>query len=126
MTELVDFIADLLTGAQVIALSLAVGGIVWGLLVLQPWRCRSDASAGVIAQLVALWRFKRRRPELEALWSVALRRFSSVAVAAVALIIASGGGLVWSYVGTWRALVGTGYGALVVTKVVLLAAALGM
>ncbi len=250
MTELVDFITDLLTGAQVVALSLAVGGIVWGLLVLRPWRCRSDASAGVrpclglvlagafalalaqtvelalrawilaealgrspfpsllhtplfqaglarafgagalgaaaawlrrrpvsrrrwaaaaclatvvlangawlvhavgrldgrgqlmamtalhelgavawaggIAQLVALWRYKRRRPELEVLWSVALRRFSSVAVAAVALIIASGGGLVWSYVGTWRALVGTGYGALVVTKVVLLAAALGM
>src|SRR6266481_2229572 len=47
MTELVDFITDLLTGAQVIALSLAVGGIVWGLLVLRPWRCRPDASAGV-------------------------------------------------------------------------------
>src|SRR3989442_830992 len=47
MTELVDFITDLLTGAQVVALSLAVGGIVWGLLVLRPWRCRSDASAGV-------------------------------------------------------------------------------
>src|SRR2546422_4146855 len=161
MTELVDFITDLLTGAQVISLSLAVGGIVWGLLVLRPWRCRSDASAGVrpclglvlagafalaLAQTVELalraWILAEalgRSPFPSLLHTPlfqaglarvfgagALRRCSRVAVAAVALVVAGGGGLVWSCVGPWRAVVGPGYGALVVTKVVLLAAALGM
>jgi copper resistance protein D len=79
------------------------------------------AWAGGIAQLVVLWRLGRRRPELAALWPVVLRRFSWVALPAVGLIAASGGALGWVYIGSWRGLAGTPYGALVVTKIALLA-----
>ncbi len=82
------------------------------------------AWAGGIAQLVVLWRLGRRRPELAALWPLVLRRFTWVAMPAVGLIAASGGALGWAYVGSWRGLAGTPYGALVVTKLVLFAGAI--
>ncbi|HUE30071.1 MAG TPA: CopD family protein, partial [Verrucomicrobiae bacterium] len=84
------------------------------------------AWAGGIAQLLVLWRLGRRRPEVAALWPVALRRFSWVALPAVGLIAASGGALGWFYLGSWRGLAGTPYGALVMTKVVLFAAAVAL
>src|SRR5262249_59043156 len=49
--------------------------------------------AGGVAQLVVLWQRRRRRPELDALWPVVLRRFSAVGVSAVLLVLATGSAL---------------------------------
>jgi putative copper resistance protein D len=56
-------------------------------------------------------------------WPVGvLRRFSATALAAVATLVATGAALSWFYVGDAGALVGTAYGLMVQTKLVLLAA----
>jgi putative copper resistance protein D len=54
-------------------------------------------------------------------WPVALlRRFSNLAVGAVVVLVAAGLGLVWFYAPEASAIVGTAYGLMVVTKVVIL------
>src|SRR5262249_4658319 len=73
-----------------------------------------------------LWQRRRRRPELDALWPVVLRRFSAVGVSAVLLVLATGGALGRAYIGSWRCLVGTGYAAIVIAKAALLAPALAL
>lgn len=81
------------------------------------------AWAGGIAQLLLLWRLAGRRPELGALWPLALRRFAWIAAPSVALLTATGIGLARTYVGSWTGLVGTPYGAIIVTKIALFAGA---
>jgi putative copper resistance protein D len=49
-----------------------------------------------------------------------LRRFSALSLTAVVVLCASGVGLAIYYIGGWRALLGTGYGLMVLTKVVML------
>lgn len=83
---------------------------------------------GGLLHLVAL-RLRGRRdpadaPASLAAWPSVLGRFSRLAAAAVALTAASGLGLAWRYVGGVAALVGTAYGAMVLTKVALLGMAL--
>ena len=55
-----------------------------------------------------------------------LARFAPLAMSGVALVIGPGVVLSWQYVGDWAGLVGTGYGVMVLTKVVLLVMALGL
>jgi copper resistance protein D len=54
----------------------------------------------------------------------ALGRFSTLAMAGVGLVLAPGAALALGYVGDWGALIGTGYGVMVLTKVALMASAL--
>ncbi len=79
---------------------------------------------GCLIQLVLLWRLIRRQPEGKPLWPVVLRRFAWVGGPAVVLVVATGLPLTWKYIGTWQGLIGTGYGALVCIKIVLLVTAL--
>ena len=51
---------------------------------------------------------------------VLLRRFSATSFAAVLILCASGAGLAFYYIDGWRAVLGTGYGLMVLTKVVML------
>jgi len=80
---------------------------------------------GGVIQIGAFWRLKRRRQALDALWPVVLARFSSLGIVAVLLLAGVGTALAWSYIGSWRGLFGTAYGAIVVVKLVLFATALG-
>src|SRR5262249_61550428 len=57
---------------------------------------------------------------------IVLRRFSAMALSSVAVLIAAGVGLTWSYVDGPRAMVGTAYGMMIATKVVILAGLLGL
>jgi putative copper resistance protein D len=57
-------------------------------------------------------------------WAMMVTRFSPIAASAVACIAITGGLLGWRYIATPRGLVGTAYGAMVLTKVGLLGAAL--
>jgi putative copper resistance protein D len=79
---------------------------------------------GGIAQLVLLRRQARARDADPSLWPRMLARFSPLALVSVLLLFAAGVGLAWYYVGDWSALFGTGYGAMVLAKIALLAVAL--
>lgn len=81
---------------------------------------------GGILLLVALWRRGRKAPELRALWPVVLRGFAWVGGGSVLLLLAAGIPLALRYIGSWRGLIGTAYGSLVLAKGVLLAIALGL
>ena len=81
---------------------------------------------GGLVQLAALWRLARRDPELDAAWPELVRRFSSLATAAVVVLVLSAIPLTWSYVGSWQGLAGTSYGSLLLLKGLLLALVLGL
>jgi copper resistance protein D len=58
-------------------------------------------------------------------WPVALlRRFSNLALSAVAVLVGAGVGLTWNYAPDQTAIVGTAYGLMVMTKVAILGALL--
>jgi putative copper resistance protein D len=80
--------------------------------------------AGGLAHLLAAWSLARRSPALEASWPTLLTRFSRLALACVAAAVLTAAPLVWTYVGSWAGLVGTGYGSILAMKLVLIGAAL--
>jgi putative copper resistance protein D len=80
---------------------------------------------GGVAQLLSLWHMSRQSHEAKALWPIAITRFGFLGVSSVVLLLLTGLPLAWTYVGSWDGLFGTGYGSLVLTKVILLAVALG-
>jgi putative copper resistance protein D len=57
---------------------------------------------------------------------VLARRFSGMAIASVAVLVAAGLALSYYYIGSWPPLYGTAYGVSVLTKVALLAVLLGL
>ena len=81
---------------------------------------------GGLVQLGALWRLGRHDATAAAAWPVLVRRFSTLAAAAVGVLVLSALPLTWAYAGSWQALVGTGYGSLVLTKAALFLAVLGV
>jgi putative copper resistance protein D len=92
-----------LDAAHQLAAAVWIGGLLHLLLLLRDGR-RGDARDGP-------------RPAL---------RFSRIALAAVAVLVAAGGALSVSYVGDVRALAETAYGVMVLTKLVLLAVILAI
>ena len=74
--------------------------------------------AGGITHLLLFWRL-RREPEGVTRWPELVSRFSPVGVTSVALIVGPGLFLAWRYVGGIDGLVGTGYGNLLMVKLVL-------
>jgi putative copper resistance protein D len=81
---------------------------------------------GGILHLLALWRLIWGNLEVSYLWPRWMARFSFLALCSVILLIATGVYLAVGYVGSWQGLVGTGYGIMVLTKVVLLLLALAL
>lgn len=80
---------------------------------------------GGVAQLLSLWYMSRQSQEAKTLWPVAITRFALLGVSSVVLLLLTGLPLAWTYVGSWDGLLGTGYGSLVFTKILLLMVALG-
>ncbi len=81
---------------------------------------------GGLMQLVALGRLARHDTRAAAMWPEAVTRFAKVAIAAVVLLVVASTPLVWTYVGTWGGLLGSGYGSLVLAKVGLMGVALAL
>jgi len=80
---------------------------------------------GGVAQLLSLWHMSRQSQEAKALWPIAITRFAWLGIGSVVTLLMTGLPLAWTYVGSWDGLFGTGYGSLVVTKILLLMVALG-
>jgi copper resistance protein D len=102
-----------LDGAHQVAAALWVGGLAH-LVLYAGWRYR---HAAVLATLPA--------PAAAAAGPL-IRRFSALAFRAMAAIIVAGLALTWMYVGEAAAFVGTAYGVMILSKVALLVAALGL
>lgn len=80
---------------------------------------------GSVFQLVNIWLLRYRRKIPETVWPRMLKQFSPYGMAAVVGILLSGLPIALQYIDTWNGLVGTGYGNLLMVKIVLLSMALG-
>ena len=76
--------------------------------------------AGGIVHLLLSWR-RPREPQAAQFWPELVARFSWLGIASMVLIVGPGLYLAVRYVGDWSGLVGTGYGTVLVAKVVLFA-----
>jgi len=83
------------------------------------------AWIGSIFQLVNLWWLHSKKQIPATLWALLLRQYSAFGMASVAMILVSGIPIALQYIDSWNALVGTGYGNLLMVKIILLAIALG-
>jgi putative copper resistance protein D len=81
---------------------------------------------GGLIQLAIAGRLARRDADVDARWPELVARFSTLAITAVVVLVASAAPLAWTYTGSADALVGTGYGALVLTKTIMLASTLAL
>ncbi|MEN8260020.1 MAG: CopD family protein, partial [Pseudomonadota bacterium] len=80
---------------------------------------------GGIGQLLSLWLLKLRNAIPASIWPESLRRFSRVGFTTVALLLATGIPMAFKYISSWNGFIGTGYGNLLLVKMLLLAIALG-
>lgn len=83
------------------------------------------AWIGGVFQLVNIWFLRRHQLVPAELWPIMLKRFSMFGMASVAMILISGLPMALQYIDTWNGFIGTGYGNLLMVKIILLCMALG-
>ena len=83
------------------------------------------AWVGGVLQLVNLWLLKKDKQVSSQLWPLMLSRFSVLGVSSVIVILLSGLPIALQYIDSLNGLIGTGYGNLLVVKLILMALALG-
>ncbi|MGR9072080.1 MAG: copper resistance D family protein [Gammaproteobacteria bacterium] len=83
------------------------------------------AWIGSVFQLVSLWILRYRRQIQNELWPALLGRFTHLGAASVVVLLVSGVPIALKYIDTWNGFIGTGYGNLLVVKMMLLGIALG-
>lgn len=80
---------------------------------------------GGVFQILLTWKLTREKQITEGLWPAYLHRFSKVGMLAVAAILLSGVPMAIGYITTLNGFFGTGYGNILLVKIILLAIALG-
>ncbi len=83
------------------------------------------AWIGGVFQLVNIWMLKNKQHIPEQLWPTLLKKFSTFGKISVAMIIISGTPIAFQYIDSWNGFIGTGYGNLLLVKIILLSLALG-
>ncbi len=83
------------------------------------------AWVGGILQLVNLWLLRQKGCINPALWPSLLSRFSTLGLLSVGALLLTGLPMALEYINTWNGFIGTGYGNLLVVKMMLLVIALG-
>ncbi|GFO73178.1 copper resistance protein D [Bathymodiolus japonicus methanotrophic gill symbiont] len=83
------------------------------------------AWIGGVFQLVSIWQLTSQKQISDNYWPDSLKRFSRVGMVTVAGILMSGVPMAWGYITTWNGFIGTGYGNILLVKILLLAIALG-
>ncbi len=79
---------------------------------------------GSVFQLLSVWRLKKKQQIKEELWSVLLWRFSPMGIGAVLALLLSGLPIALYYIDTWNGFIGTGYGILLLVKILMMIIAL--
>jgi putative copper resistance protein D len=120
---------DLLTLTAVTAIALvmtshAAGRLEWRPALLFVTCLHQSATAAWIGGLPYLLLSLKKGDDTTG--SLAVRRFSRLAVVSVIALAGSGAAMSWLYIGSAANLYGTSYGAMVVTKVVMLAMLLSL
>jgi copper resistance protein D len=82
------------------------------------------AWIGGIFQLLNVWHLHRHDEIASNLWPTLLRRFAGTGIAAVSALLITGLPLAFKYIDTWNGFLGTGYGNLLLVKILLLVIAL--
>jgi len=82
------------------------------------------AWVGGVLQLVNLWFLRRNQLVPVGLWPLLLHRFSKFGIVSVLIILISGLPIALQYINTWNGFIGTGYGNLLMVKIVLMGIAL--
>lgn len=77
------------------------------------------AWAGALVPLAALLRAAEHEPDSLAVARIAIRRFSTIGIVSVAVILVTGGVNTWYLAGSIDALLGTDYGRLLLVKIAL-------
>jgi len=80
---------------------------------------------GGVFQILLIWKLTREKQIAEGLWAESLHRFSKVGMFAVAGTLLSGVPMAIAYITTLNGFFGTGYGNILLVKILLLAIALG-
>jgi putative copper resistance protein D len=80
---------------------------------------------GGVFQVLLIWKLTREKQIVEGLWSEYLHRFSKVGMFAVAGVLSSGVPMAIGYITTLNGFFGTGYGNILLVKILLLVIALG-
>lgn len=80
---------------------------------------------GGIFQILALWSLKKRNAIAIELWPMLLKRFSIVGIVAVIALLLTGTPLAWYYIRTLQGFIGSGYGNLLLVKIMMMGLALG-
>ena len=80
---------------------------------------------GGVFQLVSIWQLIHQKQIPDSYWPESLKRFSKIGMIAVAGILASGTPMALGYITSWNGFIGTGYGNILLVKILLLAIALG-
>ncbi len=83
------------------------------------------AWVGGVFQLVNVWLLRESKQIPSELWPQLLKRFSVFGIASVAVILVSGLPMALQYIDSLNGFLGTGYGNLLMVKIILLALALG-
>ncbi len=83
------------------------------------------AWVGGIFQLVNVWFLRRDERVPATIWVQLLHRFSVFGVVSVIMILISGLPIALQYIDSWNGFIGTGYGNLLLVKIILMGLALG-
>ncbi len=86
--------------------------------------CGATVWAGGVAHMTWLWRVMRKKHASR--WSSMVARFSPLGLGCVGLIVGPGVFLWWYYVGSWAGLIGTGYGNMLLVKILLFVCVLAL
>lgn len=79
---------------------------------------------GCVLQLLMMYYRFHKHNDWRKLWKELLIRFSRIGIPSVLILVASGTLLAFDYVGSFKGLIGTGYGNLLIAKIILLGLAL--
>ncbi len=79
---------------------------------------------GAIFQLLATWRLKKQGLINAELWPALLWRFSPLGIFSVLLLLVSGFPIAFYYIDSWNGFIGSGYGNLLLVKILMLMLAL--
>ncbi|NOQ13143.1 MAG: copper resistance protein [Methyloprofundus sp.] len=83
------------------------------------------AWVGGVFQLITLWRLRQKKQVADTLWPECLHRFSRLGMVAVAGLLLSGTPMALGYITSINGFFGTGYGNILLVKILLMAMALG-